>query len=200
MLTRFKKMIPLLALGVGIIGVTASSVLVTSYQSIAKLGPYFTTTVGYDTATGGMPGGLVHFYKVGTGTAETLFVGDVVYLSANNTVLKSATLANYNTVMGVVVGGTKTNMRAVTTTPGVTDTAAYVNQTAIVLSCGRTWVRFDAAAGTPPGTLIQPSVTVSGKATAKAAPIDSLYRVIGRLVDTGIVTTQVLANIAVKGC
>ena len=184
----------LLALGAIICSVVTMA-FVTTYASIARIGPFYTSTVGFDTAAGGQVGGQVRYYKNGV---DTLIVGDVVYLSANNTVRKSTTLANYNTIAGVVVGGNKTSMRGITSSPVSTDTAATANGTAIVLSCGRAYVRIDAAAGIAPGLLIQPSTNVAGKVMAKASTIDSLYRSVGRLVDTGVVSTQVLANICIR--
>jgi hypothetical protein len=201
---KLKRAIPLAMLGIGIASVAGASILVTTFQPIQRLGPYFTSTVGYDTGNGGMVGGQVHFYRAGTGTGETLFVGDVVYDSEastnpqGNTVFKSATLASYSRIAGVVVGGTFTNMRAVTSAPGATDTAAFVGQTVAVLQCGRTWIKVDAAAGLAPGTLIIPSTTTAGKVKGTLSLPDTFYRTIGRLVDTGIVSTSVLANVCIK--
>jgi hypothetical protein len=164
-------------------------------KSLIRIGPFYTSTIAYDTLTGGAVGGEVRIYQNGV---DTLIVGDVVYLSAQNKVRKSSTLANYNTIVGVVVGGSKTNMLAISSSPAATDTAALANGKAIVLSRGRAYVRVDAAVALSPGALIQPSVTVAGKVTVKAAPLDSLFRVFGRMVDTGVVSTSALANINVR--
>lgn len=175
--------------------VAATTFVATTYRPVSRLGPYYTSNSTYDTATGGSPGGLVYFFKNG---ADTLIVGDVVYLSANNTVLKSGTLANYNAVAGVVVGGTKTNMQVVTSAPAATDTAAYANQTVVVLVSGRTWVRVDTTtAGISAGVAIMPSL-VAGKVKARTTAIDTFSRIIGKMIDTGIASTQVLARINIK--
>lgn len=183
---------------VGLIVATAGATFfTTSYSQVQTIGPYFNSKIKFDTATGGGAGGEVRIFKNGV---DTLIVGDVVYISAANTVRKSATLANYNTIAGVVVGGTSTNMAAVTSAPAATDTAAKgATAKVLVLVSGRAWVRVDTvAAGIAAGTLLQPSIYVAGKVMAKAAPIDSLYRVLGRIVDSGVASTQVLAHINIK--
>ncbi len=188
-----KKLLPLVLMLTAAVGITAFT---TSYYPVQTLGPYFNSKIKSDTATGGSPGGEVRVFKNGV---DTLIVGDVVYLSANNTVRKSATLALYNTVAGVVVGGTSTSMQAATTAPASTDTAAKgATAKVLVMTSGRAWVRIDAAAGIGPGLLLAPSTTVAGKVKAAPAIIDTFYRYFGRLIDTGIVSTQVLAHINVK--
>lgn len=173
-----------------------TAIATTTYRPTQKIGPYFGSSNAYSAATGGQAGGYVEIYK---DTVDTLIVGDVVYIvGKGNVVTKNATLANYNTVAGVVVGGTRTNMQGVTSAPAATDTAAYANQNVLVLRYGRTWVRVDTTtAGIPAGALIIPSL-VAGKVKAKSTAIDSAYRVIGRMLDTGIASTQVLALINVK--
>lgn len=178
-----------------LLSISATAIVSTSYKPLARIGPYYTTTDKYDATTGGQVGGYVTIYKNG---ADTLLVGDLVYISAQNTVLKSGTLANYNTLAGVVVGGTKTNMRGVTSAPAATDTAAYAGQPVLVLSEGRTWVKVDTTTGgIAAGALIMPSL-VSGKVKAKAATIDSLFRVVGRMIDSSAVSVPALAHISIK--
>jgi hypothetical protein len=185
----------LLFLGAICVAITAFSAFVTTYSQPVGIGPYFNTKEKYVAATGGAPGGEVRVFKNGV---DTLIVGDVVYQSAINTVRKSTTLVNYNSIAGVVVGGTRTAMSAATTVPTSTDTAAYANQQVLVMTSGRTWVRIDAAAPIVAGTLIIPSTTVAGKVKGNPGVIDSFYRAIGRLIDTGVVSTQVLAHVNVK--
>lgn len=178
-----------------IVATSAFTALVTTYRPVQRIGPYFGSSNAYSSTTGGQVGGYVEIYK---DTVDTMFVGEVVYLVKKNVVTKNATLANYNTLVGVVVGGTKTNMQGVTSAPGATDTAALANQNVLVLRYGRTWVRVDTVtAGIPAGALIIPSL-VAGKVKAKSTAIDTAYRVIGRMLDTGIASTQVLALINVK--
>src|SRR5678810_561659 len=100
-----------------IMSVSAFTILTTTYKQVKTLGPYYNTTEKYSASLGGQAGGEVRIFLNGV---DTLIVGDVVYISANNTVRKSATLANYNKVAGVVVGGTKTNMSGATSAPAAT--------------------------------------------------------------------------------
>ena len=179
-----------------VMAVSAFAAVTTTYKQVKTLGPYYNTTEKYDATTGGQAGGDVRIWKNGV---DTLFVGDVVYVSANNTVRKSATLALYNTIAGVVVGGTKTSMSGVTSIPGATDTAALASQQVLVMTRGRTWVRVDTvAAGISAGAEIKPSIYVAGASAAKSTAIDSFYRAFGRMIDTGIASTRVLAYINVK--
>ena len=192
-----RKLLPLVLMIIATASVTAGAMFfTTSYSQVQTIGPYTTSKIKSDTATGGAAGGDIRIYKNGV---DTLIVGDVVYISANNTVRKSTTLANYSTIAGVVVGGTSTNMAAVTSTPAATDTAAKgATAKVLVMARGRTWVRIDAAAGIAPGSLLLPSTTVAGKVKGFGTAIDTFYRSVGRLIDTGIVSTQVLAHISVK--
>lgn len=188
-----KRIIAILGL---VVAVTAFAAVTTTYRSVQRLGPYYSSIMGYDTSlAGGAVGGEVRIYKNGT---DTLIVGDVVYLSARNTVLKSATLANYNTIIGVVVGGQKTNMQAVVTKPASTDTAATSGQNVLVMSHGRTWIWADTTtAGIAPGTKVIPSL-VAGKAKARTTAIDSFYRIFATVIDSGVRNTATLALISVK--
>jgi hypothetical protein len=163
--------------------------------SIARNIPFFTSSLAYDATTGGQAGGQVRYYVAG----GTLLVGDVVYFSAANTVNKSATLANYNAIAGVVVGGTSLGSGVASVAAAdVGTTAATVGQTVYVLKQGRTWVANDANATLSAGALIQPSVTTAGKVVVQASPIDSLYRNIGRVPIGGSASTTVLADINIK--
>jgi hypothetical protein len=87
------------------------------------------------------PGGSVQVYTAG----GTLLVGDVVFVSAANTVNKSNTPANYQGFAGVVVGGTKTDMRVITRRNDYGITAAVVNEKVLVQNSGKAIVIADAA-------------------------------------------------------
>lgn len=176
---------------------TGAALFVASYSKAVDTGPYTISRTSFDATTGGSAGGDVVWFKNG---ADTLLVGDVVYISANNTVRKSATLANYNTIVGVVVGGIKTSSRVQSTIPGASDTAAYANSRVLVMRRGRYWVKIDSGQGYAPGSVIIPSSKAGegGKVTAKTTAIDSFYRAIGKLVDSGITSTRILAEISVR--
>ncbi len=74
-------------------------------------------------------GGVIERFTAGA----TLLTGDVVFISAVNTVNKSGTAANYAALAGVVVGGQAT-VGNVVETPGVT--AATVGQSVLVQVSG----------------------------------------------------------------
>lgn len=77
--------------------------------------------------------------------AGTLLIGDVVYISAANTVAKSATIGDYVTYAGVVVGGAATYGHVASLSTDVGQTAALVGQTVLVQNTGKAWVVADAA-------------------------------------------------------
>ena len=77
--------------------------------------------------------------------AGTLLVGDVVYISAANTVAKSATVGDYVSYAGVVVGGKQTFGHVGTLAADVGDTAALVGELVLVQNTGKAWVTSDAA-------------------------------------------------------
>lgn len=77
--------------------------------------------------------------------AGTLLIGDCVYVSAANTVAKSATVGDYVTFAGYVVGGAATYGHVATLSTEVGQTAALVNQTVLVQNTGKVWGVADAA-------------------------------------------------------
>jgi hypothetical protein len=84
-----------------------------------------------------LPGGEV----VRLIAAGTLNVGDAVYLSAAGTVAKAAVAANYQTAMGIVVGGRQTNggqgdQGIITATGQIGTLAAKVGEYVIVQYSG----------------------------------------------------------------
>lgn len=78
------------------------------------------------------PGGLIYVFTA----AATLLTGDVVYISAANTVAKSATAANLAGFAGVVVGGRATGYRPITESGRTGITAALVGQEVFVQRSG----------------------------------------------------------------
>lgn len=165
-----------------------------AYRSVQRIGPFFTSTVNFDSTAGGQVGGEVRTYLA----ADSLRIGDVVYISAANTVAKSATLANYNTLAGVVVGGARQNMNASIDTAGVSVLAATANQRVVVLRRGRTYVTNDANATLSAGALVIPSDATAGRVEVKTSAIDTAYRVVGRVPIGGAVNTKVLIDVNVR--
>lgn len=172
-----------------------TSYLAVTTASIVKFGPFYASNNAFVGVSGGQVGGRVQYYAAG----DSVAIGDVVYIATADSVKRSATLANYNKLAGVVVGGTRTGGSAASIAAADVGTlAATQGQTAYVLKQGRTWVANDANATLTAGALIQPSVTTAGKVVVQAAIIDSLYRNVGRVPVGGLASTSVLADISIK--
>lgn len=107
--------------------------------------------------------------------AAALLVGDLVFISAANTVNKSNTIANYTAVLGVVVGGTATQMEAMLNSGDVGLTAAAAaNDLVLVLFDGFAYV-------------------TAGAAVAAGAKLIVDSTTAGR-VKTGAITTDLVAG------
>jgi hypothetical protein len=188
-----KKVFALAAL-VFCAGLLGAGTAMVTLSPVAKLGPFFASSAPYDSATAGQPGGRVVFALA----ADSEKVGNVVYYSADNKVSVSGTLANYNTIAGVVVGGTRTSNRASRAAADVGTLAATANQQVIVLKQGRTWIPVDTATGgLAAGVTVMPSL-ITGKARAKPAYLDSLNRVYGKIVVGCAASATCLADINVR--
>lgn len=165
--------------------------------SIAGLATYWNTIQRQDSAgSGGQVGGKVITYVAG----DSEFIGSVVYMFAKNTTKLDTVLTNYNKVVGVVVGGQRQSGQAFADSASVGTLAATSGQFVIVLTQGRAWVTVDTQAGITPGAVIIPSNRQGqrGRVAAKTTAIDSFYRAIGRIVDTGVIGTKRLANINIR--
>lgn len=191
-MSRMKKaQLALLGL-VAAIGLTAFTSFLATTVPVRYLGPFFTSPVAFDSATGAQFGGQVQYYIA----SDSVRIGQIVYHSGHNTVATSATLANYNKIAGVVVGGYRTNMQASVAVADTSTLAATANQRAIVMVRGRFWV-LDSAGGDGPGIVLRPSGT-AGRAAAALAAIDSNSRNFGRVIDTIIGGRTGLVQINVK--
>lgn len=160
--------------------------------SVTRIAGFYTSTVAWDSATGGAVGGSTQLYIA----ADSEKVGNVVYFSANNTVSKSATLANYNAIAGVVVGGASQNQQALTARADVGQLAATANKRVWVTKCGRAWMIADSAVTA--GNQVIPSVLTAGQLHAKPALIDTNNRTFGRVVLTAAAAGTTLVNVCVK--
>jgi len=87
------------------------------------------------------PGGIVFEYIA----AAALLVGDVVFFTSAGEANKSATTADYQKYCGVVIGGTKTFMRAITRKLDVGIAAAATGERVLVCYIGKAWVKAAAA-------------------------------------------------------
>lgn len=128
------------------------------------------------------PGGIVLPF-IG---AIVLNLGDQVYISADNTVTKSAVLADYNAHIGVVVGGDLTGgeLGGPKAQYGARAVNGAGNMGVLVQLYGAQYVICDAAV--PVGPII-PSVIVAGRVHAATLPADAGAGVknIGRLLQAG---------------
>lgn len=170
--------------------------LATTVQ-IRQVGPFYRTPWPFDsaiTATAGTAiGGRVQYYLAG----DSVRIGNVVFLSARNTVKASATLTDFNNkTMGVVVGGTRTNMEASVAVADTSTLAAIAGERVIVLTHGRYWLLDSNAAGAP-GTVVRGSGT-AGRVAARLASIDSFNRNFAVAVDTIIAGKAFLAEIGIR--
>lgn len=115
--------------------------------------------------------------------AATLLVGDVVFLSAADTVNKSATAANYTAFIGVVVGGKRTNGEVVDRSLNMTSPlgiqAALVGEEVLVQVSGVAYVT--SAAAVVVGAALQVQTT-SGQ-------VDDPAVVAGQIVGTALDAT-----------
>lgn len=126
-------------------------------------------------------GGHTRLFSAGA----TLNVGDVVYLSAANTVNKSATAGTVlGKVQGVVVGGYRTDMRALTRKLDIGTQAALVNEAVIVLWAGKYWVVSDAAITA--GDLLTAGTATAGRAKTGTVTTDVAAGDTGRLIGNAL--------------
>lgn len=97
--------------------------------------------------------------------AAALKLGDAVYLSAADTVNKSATVGNHDQYIGIVVGGKNTNMEVINDEALVNvATVADADEDVIVQIDGIAYVI--AAAAASAGDIIIPDTTTAGRVKA----------------------------------
>lgn len=163
-----------------------------------QAGTFIYTQLDFDSAAVGGVGGTVKLYQVAS--ADTERIGNVVYLASKNTVNHSATLVNYNSLVGVVVGGTSTGMQASYSVADTSTIAGLPGKQVLVLERGRTWVLVDTGPGIAPGIGVIPSVRSNqgGRINARTTALDTFYRLLGKLVDTALAGKAALVDIRVK--
>lgn len=177
-----------------ILATTAFTMLPVTTYPVARNIPFFTSNVAFDSATGKQPGGMVRLFVAD----DSLLIGDVVYSSAISAVTKSSTLASYNAIAGVVVGGTKQSLTGSVASADVGTLAAAPNERVWVLTQGRTWIMNDANATLAVGALVIPSDATAGRIEVKTTAIDTNYRTIGRVLVGGLVNVPVLVNVNIR--
>lgn len=185
----FRK-VELLVLGI----VLMVSAFTFGQSYVQVLGPFYRSNAGFHTLMAGQAGGRV-VYAVNGEATDSLRVGQVVYWSDTNQVAHSSTLAAYNTIAGVVVGGASTSMQAMTAITDTSTLAAVPDALAIVLTQGRTWVLNDGNGAITIGQRIIPSDATSGRSEVVTSAIDTNYRVIGKAVVPAASGTATLADV-----
>lgn len=121
-------------------------------------------------------GGRVLIFKAGA----SLLLGDCVFLSAADTVNKSVTTGDHVSVVGIVVGGRKTNMEVVNDRASVgVITVAATDEDVLVQIDGIAYVIPDATDAA--GSIIMPDdATTAGQVEAGT----TATKVIGMLLET----------------
>lgn len=178
---RMAKLCAMLSL----VCLTAAATFKFATVQVELSAPFMASANPWDSLTAGQVGGRVQIANVG-GTTDTLLIGDVVYWSDTNRVTKSATLANYNAIAGVVVGGARLTpiMSAAIASTDVGTVAATTGQRVWILKQGRMWMRSSQNAVVIAGRRVIPSDSIAGRwdTTLTAQVIDSAQRMIGRTV------------------
>lgn len=159
---------------------------------ITQIGPFYSAQTAFDSTSGNAVGGEVRYYVAG---ADTLKIGNAVYLSGDNTVRVSTSGSNHEKAVGIVVGGRSTTMLASVASADVGSVAAVPGRPVIVLRYGRTWVQNDAADTVRAGDRCKPSTNTAGKImgataglTAAVATLDTTHAVRGGAVYGAAVT------------
>jgi hypothetical protein len=191
-----KGYIALLAFGVVMLSAFSAAMVTSQIQRIA---PFQISSAPWDSLTGGQVGGRI--VQTINGDSDTLYVGDVVYWSDSNEVSKSATLANYTTIAGVVVGGaiTGVNFGHITSTD-VGTRAAATGQRVYLMKQGRMWMQSSNNAAWISGRRVLPSDSIAGRldTALTAAVIDTFYRTIGRTVGAASALGVVAVEVNIK--
>lgn len=143
-----------------------------------------------DELTNGAVGGQVHRFAAG----GTLLVGDAVFISAANTVNKSATVGDYANFVGFVVGGDSNGFR---TEDAVGTTAATSGQGVMVQISGVARAIVGATGFTAGTTniVVSPSAATAGRVIPSAA-LDATI-IAGRALGVAT-TTQATAGAEVR--
>ena len=191
------KLLGLMAFVVLVSVISTAAMLATS--QIQTLAPFYTSRIAPDSLTGGNAGGRFN-YAI-TGATDSLYVGDVVYWADTNKVRKSATLANYSMIAGVVVGGaiTGTNL-AHTAAADVGTRASAPGQWVLICKQCRTWMKSSNNAAWIAGRRVLPSDSLAGQldTALTASVIDTFYRMIGRTVGAAAALGTVLVDVNIK--
>ncbi len=188
-----------IALLCAVVGAASFTVATISTSTpVRQPGPVIALQTSLDSTLGtGRFGGIVTGFLAKS--TDTLNIGDVVFLDTLGFVSKSATLANYNKVVGVVVGGRSDTMNVRSDSASVGTAAALPLQKVIVMRWGLAWMFSDSlTAGLTAGTGVIPSSSTAGYLRARTTAIDSFNRIFGKTINGGAKNTKVQVLINVK--
>lgn len=191
-----KNKFTLLGLVVMVAVVSTAATMQLAPYAVQRTQPYITSLSPYVATTSGQAGGIVRVFRA----RDTLKFGDVVFRGGIDTVAKSATLANYNTLTGVVVGGFRFSP-AMATSASAADSgriAARPGEQVWVLQQGRAWVTNDANGALTTGLRVIPSDATAGAVETVTTAIDTNYRVIGKAVGAIAASKFTLIDVVVK--
>lgn len=186
----------LLVFGVAVLSAFGTATFMATTQ-VQRIGPFWRSVATYDSLTALQAGGRVVIAHNGE-ASDSLRIGQVVFWSDTNEVSVSATLADYNKIAGVVVGGASTDMQAGTAISDTSTLAAVPGARVIVLVQGRTWVLNDANGAITIGQRIIPSDATQGRAEVITTAIDSNFRAIGKAVVGSAASKAILTEVNIK--
>lgn len=182
---------------IGVFGLVLATAFTSYFATvipIKQVGPYYASSTAFDSTNSGQVGGVVKTYLAG----DSERVGNVVYVSAKNTVSRSATIANYNAIAGVIVGGARTSMQAALSLSDTSTLAGIAGQKVLVLERGRAYVLIDDQTGFAPGLQVIASASVSGRIRTRTTAIDTFFRVLGKTIDTAVTGKAVLVDVRAR--
>jgi hypothetical protein len=195
-----RKYLGMISMVVAVAALTAFGTANFALTQIQRMSAsYWTPATNPDSLTGAGAGGKFHYAIVGT--TDTLKAGDVVYWADTNKVKKSATLANYNEIAGVVIGGAITgSAKAYNASGDVGTNVAAPGQVVLICKTCRVWMRSSNNAAWLSGRRVLPSDSIAGRldTALTAAVIDSLHRTVGRTVSAASALGVVLVDVNIK--
>ena len=195
-----RKYLGMISMVVAVAALTAFGTANFALTQIQRMSAsYWSPATAPDSLTGAGAGGRFHYAIVGT--TDTLKAGDVVYWADTNKVKKSATLANYNEIAGVVIGGAITgSAKAYNASGDVGTNVAAPGQVVLICKTCRVWMRSSNNAAWISGRRLLPSDSIAGRVDTAltAAVIDSMHRFVGRSVSAASALGVVLVDVNIR--
>jgi hypothetical protein len=130
----------------------------------------------------GDPGGRVKKFLV---AGVALNIGDAVQLSAIDSVTKTVTTTNHKNRMGIVVGGTQTDMRALLESTDLGILAGNVGEQVLVLYSGIAWAKADTTTVVF-GDKVKLGTTTAGRVLDGSDTTDLAAGITGSIIGTAL--------------